>query len=75
MCRASPPLEQVQFVIRYYSRGKKPKIIRRAEALASITQAQMNIVAVGEDGIPTYPQDTSRARRWWPTAPKRTGGH
>jgi len=50
-----------QFVSRYYSRGKKPKIIRRAEALA-ITQAQMNIVAVWEDGSPTNAGYFSRAK-------------
>jgi hypothetical protein len=43
-----------KFIARYYARGNKPKILRRAEALA-ISQGAMKIVAVWEDGYPTGP--------------------
>src|SRR5690348_5998909 len=50
-----------RFVARYYARGNRPKIIRRAEAQA-ISGAGLGIVAVWESGFPTTVDYFARAQ-------------
>ena len=50
-----------RFIARYYARGNRPKIIRRAEAQA-ISGAGLGIVAVWESGFPTTVDYFARAQ-------------
>ena len=50
-----------RFVARYYARGNRPKIIRRAEAQA-ISAAGLGLVAVWESGFPTTVDYFARAQ-------------